>query len=134
MSGPPHASSWATPPEFYLDENIAGKTLRRLLSDLGYQVHTPPELDALSASDVDWLGRVGRYGWVVISSDVNIVQRPAELAAYRAAKVHMFLLPGQARVAELCDLVTGNLADICAAASARRPGVWKVGARGLRPL
>jgi hypothetical protein len=63
MSGPPHASSWATPPEFYLDENVAGKTVRRLLSELGYLVHTPSELDLLTAPDVDWLEHVGRYGW-----------------------------------------------------------------------
>jgi hypothetical protein len=71
---------------------------------------------------------------VVISSDVKILQRPAELAAYREAKVHMFLLPSQARVAELCAPLSGNLAGIYAEASARRPGVWRVGARGLQRL
>jgi hypothetical protein len=30
-SGPPSASSWAAPPEFYLDENIAGRTIAHAL-------------------------------------------------------------------------------------------------------
>jgi len=40
-SGPPHASFWAEPPEFYIDENMAGRTVRRFITDLGYVVHTP---------------------------------------------------------------------------------------------
>jgi hypothetical protein len=43
-SEPPHASSWATPPEFYLDENTVTRSVRRLLNELGYVVHTPAEL------------------------------------------------------------------------------------------
>ena len=43
-SGPPPASSWAAPPEFYLDENAVTRTVRRLLVELGYGCHTPPEI------------------------------------------------------------------------------------------
>jgi hypothetical protein len=43
-SGPPLASSWAAPPEFYLDENIAGRTIAHGFRVLGYVVHTPAEL------------------------------------------------------------------------------------------
>jgi hypothetical protein len=52
----------------------------------------------------------------------KIFERPTELAAYLAAKLQVFLLPGEARVAELVELVAVNLADICAIASTRRPG------------
>jgi hypothetical protein len=31
-SEPPHVSSWATPPEFYLDENTVTRSVRRLLT------------------------------------------------------------------------------------------------------
>jgi hypothetical protein len=43
-SGPPHASSWAAPPEFYADENVVTKSVVRLLRNLGYMLHTPSEL------------------------------------------------------------------------------------------
>ncbi|MEV7968325.1 hypothetical protein AB0O34_20430 [Sphaerisporangium sp. NPDC088356] len=74
-SEPPPASSWATPPEFYLDENSVSRSVRKLLSGLGYQVHTPAELfgsrdKALGAPDDQWLPMVGQRGWVVIASDI----------------------------------------------------------------
>jgi hypothetical protein len=34
-SGPPPASSWAAPPEFYTDENTGTRAVRRRLTDLG---------------------------------------------------------------------------------------------------
>jgi len=49
-SGPPHASFWAEPPEFYIDENMAGRTVRRFIADLGYVVHTP----AAVFGDLGW--------------------------------------------------------------------------------
>jgi hypothetical protein len=40
------ASSWAAPPEFYLDENIAGRTIARGRRDLSHAVHTPASCTA----------------------------------------------------------------------------------------
>ena len=64
--------------------------------------------------DTDWLPRVGRHRWTVIGRDAKIYERPAELEAYMRARVQVFLLPGQARVADLVHLVEVNLAAICA--------------------
>jgi PIN domain-containing protein len=101
MSEPPPASSWAAPPEFYLDENIAGRSVLRSLRDLGYGVHTPTEFygsreDAEGTPDEIWLADISQRGWTVISRDTKILERPTELAAYKAAKLHMVLFPGQA--------------------------------------
>lgn len=130
-SGPPPASSWAAPPEFYTDENAGTRAVRRRLTDLGYIVHSPAELygsreAALGARDEDWLARVGERGWAVIGRDVKIYERPAELAAYLKAGVHVFLLPGQAKVAQLVELIEVNLADMCTYASSRKPGTWRL--------
>lgn len=130
-SGPPHASSWAAPPEFYLDENVAGRTLAQSLRRLGYLVHTPPELygsreAAEGTADARWLADVGQRGWVVISRDARILSRPDELAAYRSARVHMVLYPGQATRAELVAALEATLGEVCAIATRARPGVWRV--------
>jgi hypothetical protein len=137
-SGPPPASSLATPPEFYLDENTVTRSVRRRLEELGYTVHTPAELygsreAALGAEDTDWLPRVGRYRWTVLGRDAKIYERPAELEAYRRARVHVFLLPGQALVVELVHLVEVNLAAICAVAPSRTPGTWRLTNAGPQP-
>ena len=108
-AGPPPASSWATPPEFYLDENAATRSVRRRLEELGYTVHTPARLygsreAAQGARDTDWLARAGRHRWAVIGRDAKIYERPAELDAHLRARVQVFLLPGEARLAELIRL------------------------------
>jgi hypothetical protein len=128
----------ATPPEFYLDENAVTRSVRRRLEELGYTVHTPARLygnreAALGAEDTDWLPRVGRKRWTVIGRDAKIYERPAELEAYRHARVHVFLLPGQARVVELVHLVEVNLAPICAIAASRTPGTWRLTVPGPVP-
>ncbi len=130
-SGPPHASSWAEPPEFYFDENVATPRLRKRLTELGYKVHTPAELfgsrlEALGRSDEEWLARIGERGWVAFSRDQKITERPHEIAAYRSARIHMFLLPGQATAVELVLLVELHLREICERATQRRPSIWKI--------
>jgi hypothetical protein len=75
------------------------RAVRRLLTVLGYKCHTPPEVfgtraESLGADDTEWLGKIARTGWVVLNRDAKIMERPDELAAYRAARVHMFYLPG----------------------------------------
>jgi hypothetical protein len=135
-SGPPPASSWAAPPEFYTDENAGTRAVRKRLVGLGYVVHSPAELYgsrdmALGAADEDWLAKVGERGWAVIGRDVKIYERPAELTAYLRAGVHVFLLPGQAKVAQLVELIEINLADMCTCAAAKQPGTWRLTTGGL---
>jgi hypothetical protein len=133
---PPPASSWAAPPEFYLDENAVTRSVRRFLLSLGYACHTPPEVfgtraESLGAADTEWLGRIARTGWVVLNRDAKIMERPEELAAYRAAKVHMFYLPGEATRDQLLNLVEVNLADIITVSGDRTPDVWKITHHGV---
>jgi hypothetical protein len=108
---------------------MAGKTVRRLLTDLGYVVHTPASVFSrerlqLTVEDEDWLPVVGSHGWAVFCRDQQILDRPAELQAYLAAKVHMFLLPGSATRDQIASLVTLNLTAICTLAAARQPNVY----------
>ena len=88
MIGCGRGTGGAAPPEFYLDENIAGRTIAHGFRVLGYVVHTPAELYgsrevAEGIRDETWLADVGPRRWVAISRDTKIMQRPAELAALR---------------------------------------------------
>jgi hypothetical protein len=101
-------------------------------------MHTPAELygsrrAALGAADEDWLARVSRRGWIVLGRDLKIYERPFELEAYRRARVQVFLLPGEALAAELARLVEVNLAQICAIATGRQPGSWRLTETGPVP-
>ncbi|MEV7005858.1 hypothetical protein [Streptosporangium sp. NPDC051022] len=135
-SGPPPASSWATPPEFYLDENSVSRSVRKLLARLGYLVHTPAELfgsrdEALGVPDERWLPLVGQRGWLVIACDIRIFERPHEYAAYLKAKVAVFLLPGESKIEERKELIIRNLSAMCSESSQLRSGVWRLTSHGL---
>jgi hypothetical protein len=110
-----------------------------LLARLGYRVHTPAEVfrtraDALGALDEEWLAKVARTGWIVLNRDAKIMERPTELAAYRAAKIHMFYLPGEATSEALQHLLERHLRDIITCASSRRPQVWRITSAGVMPF
>jgi len=101
-------------------------------------IHTPAELfgtrdAALGAGDDDWLARVGQRGWACLTRDLKIYERPAELEAYQRARVHVFLLPGEATAAQLAELITRCLADMCSVATSRAPQSWKLTKSGLQP-
>ena len=122
-----------------MDENVAGRTTRRCLTDLGYVVHTPADLYgsrelAQGARDEDWLAKLRGRDWAAISKDEHSLQRPTELAAYKAARIHMFLLPNNVRRDALVALLHQNLREICARAVEKHPGVWRVGRQGLTQL
>jgi predicted ArsR family transcriptional regulator len=59
------------------------------------------------------------------------MERPHELAAYRAAKVHMFYLPGEATRDHLKQLVEKHLRDIVTYATDRTPEVWRISDHGV---
>jgi hypothetical protein len=70
----------------------------------------------------------------VIGRDAKIAQRPLELAAYHSAKVHMFLLPGEATTAELVELLSLHLRAICARTTEARVRIWRITRSGLAPM
>lgn len=107
-----------------------------MLVDLGYVCHTPPEVFGTRAAsqgvpDTVWLNKVAGSGWVVLNRDAKIMERPEELAAYRAAKVHMFYLPGEATRDRLKHLIATHLRDIVTYATDRKPEVWKITDRAV---
>jgi hypothetical protein len=81
------------------------------------------------ASDENWLRRVAPNGWTIIGRDVKIYERPDELAAYRLARVQVFLLPSMAaapvRSPELASGVQRRHSDD--GRSDQRPGDAKDG-------
>ncbi len=59
------------------------------------------------------------------------MERPHELAAYRAARVHMFYLPGEATRDRLKLLVEAHLHDVVTYSLNRTPEVWRITDRGV---
>jgi PIN like domain len=73
---------------------MAGRSVRRVIPDLGYRVHTPTEvfgkerLDRCLTDD-EWLPVVGAEGWAVFGRDRQILSRELELRAYLDARPYV---------------------------------------------
>src|SRR5690606_838329 len=86
------------------------------LRENGIQVELLHEHFALATPDRDWLGEVGRRGWVVLTKDQRIRRREVEFAALLAANTAAFVL------------TSGNLTGPATAAAFVRayPGMQKM--------
>lgn len=66
----------------------------------------------------------------MIATDIRIFEREHEYQAYLKARVPVFLLPAESKVAERVELVEHNLAAMCSLSSQRGPGVWRLTRNG----
>jgi hypothetical protein len=85
------------PPELpqrvlFIDRDLWSRHLDNALRAAGipFEAHLDHFDD--DTPDPDWLTAVGARGWVVLTRDQRIRTRPNELAAVRAARLHVFAL------------------------------------------
>ncbi len=111
--------------------------MRRFFENLGYTVHTPARVfgsrhAAEGTPDEVWMARCGENRWAALARDTKIMQRPDEVAAFRAARIHMFYYPGNATRDELVAAAEATLVDVCTYAVQAGGGAWRVHG-GSRP-
>jgi hypothetical protein len=77
---------------FFTDQNLSGETIpQALISSSGYPCQRHRDNFPLDARDVDWLPTVGRRGWILVTKDWRMLQRPLEREAILAANVRAFI-------------------------------------------
>ncbi len=88
-------SSPSKPPEspvFFLDRSLGKIRIAAALRQAGAIVHIHDDYFPPNAKDEDWLTRVGRNGWIVLTKDHRIRYRNLERAALINAGVGAFIL------------------------------------------
>jgi predicted nuclease of predicted toxin-antitoxin system len=83
--------------------------------------------------DPDWLTAVGARGWVVLTRDQRIRTRPNELAAVRAARLHVFALTsGNLSAAATAQLVLAAWPALQRAVAEHEPPMlWSITRGGV---
>ena len=123
----PSASNNAAPPEsitLFVDRCAWSRLLGEALEGLGASYVAHHQRFAPDAPDEEWLAVAGRENWIVLTRDKHIRRRPAELEAFRAHKVIVFVLAaGNASAAETADLVTRLYGKIQRLAMRAKPPV-----------
>jgi predicted nuclease of predicted toxin-antitoxin system len=105
-AAPPDA---AAEPKLFIDRDLWSHRLDAALRKAGIPFIAHRALFADDTPDEDWISEVGRRGLVVLTRDQEIRRRPNELAAVRAARIHLFALTSG-------NLSAGETAALCVAA------------------
>ena len=96
----------AAAPKLFIDRDLWSRHLDAALREAGIPFVAHRELFADDTPDAQWIAEVGRRGLVVLTRDQQIRRRPNELAAVRAARIHLFALTAgnlsAAETAALC--------------------------------
>jgi hypothetical protein len=103
-----------------------GKALAIARRDVVHPGHPLLPEVSLGALDPDWMPIVAAKGLVVISRDRRIRTRPAEVAAYRAAKLRAFWVAGKKDLSTWDNLrrVMKWWDDMEEVVTSKRPGPW----------
>jgi predicted nuclease of predicted toxin-antitoxin system len=128
---PPEAAAPPAPeagPTLFIDRDAWSRKLDEALRGAGIPFMAHRDVFDDDTPDQIWLAEVGRRGWVVVTRDQNIRRRPNELAAVRAARIHLFALTsGNLSAAETATLVLRAWPAIRRAVAAHAPpALWSV--------
>ena len=81
---------------FFVDNNLSPK-LARGMAAFGEDVTHLQDHYPADAKDTDWLPRIGRDEWILLTRDDRVRFRPAELGAIKQHRVGAFFLGGKDR-------------------------------------
>jgi predicted nuclease of predicted toxin-antitoxin system len=129
-------------PTLFIDRSAWSNALHAALEAAGisheaHRWHFAKQDEQAEEDDSEWLRAVADRGWVVVTRDKNIRYRVNELAAMRAAKLHVFVFTQGALTAR----ETGRLLVDCypaivqAVQQTRPPAFFSIARSGqVRPL
>ena len=87
---------------FFVDNNLSPK-LAHGMAAFGEDVTHLQDHYPTNAADADWLPRIGRDEWILLTRDDRVRFKPAELTAFKQYHVGAFFLGGKDR--SRCDLI-----------------------------
>lgn len=85
---------------FFTDRDL-GIRFPAILREAGLRVERHADHFAPDTSDEEWLGAIGRRGWIAITHDARIRYKPNELAAVMRNRVALLVIIGKAPYPEL---------------------------------
>jgi predicted nuclease of predicted toxin-antitoxin system len=112
----------------FIDRDTWSRALGQALRDAAIPFEAHRDHFDMDAPDPEWIHKVGAAGWLAVTRDQRIRHRPNEIAAVRAAALHLFVLTsGNLSAADTGRIVVQAWPAIQrAAASQRPPAVWSV--------
>ena len=99
---------------YFLDENLEGKTLEGLLRARGVQVVAHRELYSTGEPDEDWIPKVSKTGYVVVTKDVTIKTKATQRSlVMKHQATFLFFRVQMARTEETAELLIRHYDAVC---------------------
>jgi hypothetical protein len=135
----PSAGPTAAPrelPQFavFIDRNSGGRRFRLLIEQAGIEVHLHDEHFCQKTEDPEWLARVGKSGWLLVSGDNEVTRQPLFLHQLAESEAHVFVmlaLNGASPAGKAARIVSayGKMCELAAAHAP--PALWRIGKDGV---
>jgi hypothetical protein len=88
-----------------------------------YRIYKQDVLPNVGSADEDFLPKVGKRGWVLITADWHQRFRPREIADLRRYKVRHFVMPGNLGARAMAKLLVEAKNDIRACCRDNKPPI-----------
>lgn len=120
-------------PTLFIDRDAWSHRLDQALRAAGIAFVAHREHFDDDMPDPDWLTQVGQHGWIVLTRDQRIRNRPNELRAAREARLHVFALTsGNLSAAETVEIVLAAWPAMQrAVANTEPPMFWSITRGGI---
>lgn len=90
---------------FFLDRSLGKHTVANALRTSGFEVLVHDDHFAQNATDEQWLGEVGKKGWIVLTKDKRFHNRVLEITAIARSHARVFkLTAGSLQGLEMADV------------------------------
>ncbi|MBC8041359.1 MAG: hypothetical protein H7Y06_12510 [Opitutaceae bacterium] len=132
-AGPTDTAEASRPPVF-IDRNSGGRLFKGLIEAAGIRVVLHDEQFKHKTEDPDWLAKVGKSGWLLVSGDNATTSQPLFLFQLEATRAHVFILLGLngASAENKAACVINAYSKMCElAASEEPPAIWRIGKDGV---
>ncbi len=117
---------------FFLDENVLGRRIAGVLREAGAVIQELGSDISRGTPDSEMLPLVGEKGWFLVTRDLRIKSRPAEVEARKRANLGVFMLRGRNMTgAQIAEALVKALPRMTTAAQKQtKPFVCYINAKG----
>jgi hypothetical protein len=118
----------------FIDRNSGGRLFRTLIEQAGIEAHLHDEHFRQKTEDPDWLARLGKSGWLLVSGDHDVTRQPLFLHQLAESKAHVFVLLALngASPADKAACIARAYDKMCElAATNSPPALWRIGKDGV---
>jgi len=87
---------------FFSDRDL-GRVFPALIADAGVRIERHDDHFEPETADEEWIGEIGRRGWVAVTRDARIRYSPLAVSVLMSSRARLFVLVGKLTTAQAAE-------------------------------